>query len=168
MGAEHKAALVPLIMSTVALLTSPALSIANQQHTADYDQCIFAASKGVAGGLATHEMLHSCLEKFPGERSHNEDLPTEVLNRLDTDGGFGYGIFSGSIYNGNSDYTVTQVTLLLTPLPVESPFASVTREYNINVILQPLTKGALSVPIISDDTLEFSWKLIKARGYKTR
>ena len=168
MGTEHKAALVPLILSTVALLASPALSTANQQYTSDYDQCIFATAKGVTGGLATHEMIRSCLEKFPVERSHIGDLPTDILNRLDTDGGFGYGIFSGSIYNGNSDYTVTQVTLLLTPLPFASPFASVTREYNINVILQPLTKGALSVPIISDDTLEFSWKLIKARGYKTR
>ena len=146
---------------SVVLLISPGQSIANQTGPANYVQCIKAA-----GNMAGSEVARSCFEKFPGKVPEDEDLATEALGKLDTDGGFGYGIFSGSIYNGNSDYTVTQVTILLTPIPAGSPL--ITREYNIDVTVPPLTKGALSVALISDGTREFSWSLTKARGYKAR
>lgn len=150
---------------SVVLLLSPGQSIANQSGPATYAQCIKAAKKA-AGDLAASETARSCLEKFPGKVPEDENLTAEALGKLDTDGGFGYGIFSGSIYNGNSDYTVTQVTILLTPIPAESPL--ITREYNIDVTVQPLTKGALSVALISDGIRELSWSLTKARGYKAR
>jgi len=146
---------------SVALLLSPGQSSASQTAPVNYAQCIKAAANTVAS-----EAVRSCLEKFPGKVPEDKNLTAEALGKLDTDGGFGYGIFSGSIYNGNSDYTVTQVTLLLTPIPAGLPL--VTREYNIDVTVQPLTKGALSVALISDGTREFSWSLTKARGYKAR
>jgi hypothetical protein len=34
--------------------------------------------------------------------------------------------------------------------------------------LEPLAKGSLSMPVPSDNTLEYTWKITKARGYKTR
>ena len=146
---------------SVALLLSPGQSISIQTGPANYAQCI-----KVAGNTAASEAARSCLEKFPGKVLEDENLTAEALGKLDADGGSGYGIFSGSIYNGNSDYTVTQVTILLTPIPAGSPL--ITREYNIDVTVQPLTKGALSVSLISDGTREFSWSLTKARGYKAR
>lgn len=146
---------------SVALLLSPDQSIASQTGPANYAQCI-----KVAGNTAASEAARSCLEKFPGKVPEDENLTAEALGKLDADGGSGYGIFSGSIYNGNSDYTVTQVTILLTPIPAGSSL--ITREYNIDVTVQPLTKSALSVALISDVTREFSWSLTKARGYKAR
>ena len=146
---------------SVALLISPGQSIANQTGPANYAQCI-----KVAGNTAASEAVRSCLEKLPGKVPEDENLTAEALGKLDADGGSGYGIFSGSIYNGNSDYTVTQVTILLTPIPAGSSL--ITREYNIDVTVQPLTKSALSVALISDVTREFSWSLTKARGYKAR
>ncbi|MDO8437254.1 MAG: hypothetical protein Q7S69_03705 [Nitrosomonadaceae bacterium] len=157
---------MPLILSAVALLISPALSIASQPDPVNYDQCVLAATNKAVGDLAAREAVSSCREKLPGKVPEDENLTAEALGKLDTDGGFGYGIFSGSIYNGNSDYTVTQVTILLTPIPAGSPL--ITREYNIDVTVQPLTKGALSVALISDGTREFSWSLTKARGHKAR
>ncbi len=165
MKAAHRATAVPLILFAVALLISPGQSGANQTAPVNYAQCVKAAKKA-AGNTAASEAARSCLEKFPGKAPEDENLTAEALGKLDADGGSGYGIFSGSIYNGNSDYTVTQVTLLLTPIPAGSSL--ITREYNIDVTVQPLTKGALSVALISDGTREFSWSLTKARGYKAR
>ncbi len=166
MGAGRKATSVPLILFATALLLSPALSVASQPDPVNYDQCVLAATNKAVGDLAAREGAGSCRKKFLGKVPKDENLPSEALGKLDTDGGFGYGIFSGSIYNGNSDYTVTQVTLLLAPIPAGSSL--ITREYNIDVTVQPLTKGALSVALISDGTREFSWSLTKARGYKAR
>ena len=166
MGTGRKATSAPLILSAVALLISPALSVASQSDPVNYDQCVLAATNTAVGDLAAREAASSCREKFLGKVPEDENLTAEALGKLDADGGFGYGIFSGSIYNGNSDYTVTQVTILLTPIPAGSPL--ITREYNIDVTVQPLTKGALSVALISDGTREFSWNLTKARGYKAR
>ena len=158
MGMEYRAIVA---LFSVALLLSPDQSISSQTGPANYAQCI-----KVAGNTAASEAARSCLEKFPGKVLEDENLTAEALGKLDADGGSGYGIFSGSIYNGNSDYTVTQVTILLTPIPAGSPL--ITREYNIDVTVQPLTKSALSVALISDVTREFSWSLTKARGYKAR
>jgi hypothetical protein len=165
MDAGRKTTIVFLTLSAVALLISPVISTASPPEPVNHNQCVLAATNKVSA-MAVLEAVRSCHKKFPGEGSHVEDLPLEALGRLDADGGFGYGIFSGSIYNGNSDYTLTQVTLLLTPIPAAES-SLVTREYNINVTVQPLTKGALSVALISDGTREFSWSLTKARGYQT-
>ncbi|MEK7768283.1 MAG: hypothetical protein AAB286_01025 [Pseudomonadota bacterium] len=166
MRTGHKATSAPLLLFAAVLLLSPALSVASQPDPANYDQCVLAATNKAAGDLAALEAVNSCSEKFQEKGSQDEYLAAEALGKLDADGGFGYGIFSGSIYNGNSNYTVTQVTILLTLIPAGSPL--ITREYNIDVTVQPLTKGALSVALISDGTREFSWNLTKARGYKAR
>jgi hypothetical protein len=150
-----------VVLFSVVLLISPDQSIASQPGPANSAQCIEAADN-----TAASEATRSCREKFPRKVPEDENLTAEALGKLDTDGGFGYGIFSGSIYNGNSDYTVTQVTILLTPIPAGSPL--ITREYNIDVTVQPLTKGALSVALISDGIRELSWSLTKARGYQVR
>lgn len=147
-----------MALFATVLLLSPALSAASQP--VNHDQCMLAATNKAVGDLAER----SCREKFPEKGLQDENLAAEALGKLDADGGSGYGIFSGSIYNGNSDYTVTQVTILLTPIPAGSPL--ITREYNIDVTVQPLTKSALSVALISDGSREFSWSLTKARGYK--
>ena len=112
----------------------------------------------------------ACREKFPDTKFHDAELAPEVLGKLVIHAGFGYGIFNGSIYNGNSDYTVTQITILLAPMrKKEAAGASVEgKEYHIDLNLEPFTKGALSMPIPSDNTLEYSWRLTTARGYKTR
>lgn len=166
MRTGHKVTSAALILFAAALLLIPALSVASQSDPLNYDQCVLVATNKAVGDLAARKTVNFCSEKFQEKGSQDEYLTAEALGRLDADGGFGYGIFSGSIYNGNSDYTVTQVTLLLTPIPAGSPL--ITKEYNIDVAMQPLTKGALSVALISDGTREFSWSLTKARGYKVR
>ncbi|MBA3757103.1 MAG: hypothetical protein H0X02_13165, partial [Nitrosomonas sp.] len=44
------------------------------------------------------------------------ELPDEAIQKLKIDAGFGWGIFNGSIYNGNESYSVTQLTVSMVPI----------------------------------------------------
>ncbi|SER65565.1 hypothetical protein SAMN05421690_10495 [Nitrosomonas sp. Nm51] len=105
------------------------------------------------------------------------ELPAETISKLRIDAGFGWGIFSGSIYNGNSEYTVTQLDVSMEPIhdhhTMEMTHAghAVSHEPRIKQIrmnLLPLTKGAISM-VLDDDVVhvhDFKWEVIKAYGYK--
>ena len=111
-----------------------------------------------------------CEKRLENVRSNELDLPSDALNKLVVHAGFGWGIFSGTIFNGNKDYAVTGVTVRLTPATnnQSEPVASSGREYDIALALEPLAKGSLSMPVPSDNTLEYMWKITKARGYQAR
>jgi hypothetical protein len=156
--------LFPLI-----LLMSVDLSADSLPGPDNYDQCVLGSTKGITDNKDA-ETARACREKFPETKFQDMELAPEALGKLITHAGFGYGIFSGSIYNGNGDYTITQITIVLAPMrKKEAAGASVEgREYHIDLSLEPFTKGALSMPIPSDNTLEYTWTLVNARGYKTR
>ncbi len=152
------------------LLVSPNLPAGSLPDPGGYDQCLQESMKGITSDRAAAIAMRACRKESPENKVTEADLPADAFSKLVTHAGFGYGAFSGSIYNGNGDYTVTQVTVLIAPLePGKGTGASVSgKEYNIELTVQPLSKGALSMPIPSDNTLEYSWKVVKARGYKTR
>lgn len=153
----------------LVLLIPPDLSARSLPDPDSYDQCVLESRNGITDNKDAETAKKACREKFPDTKFQDMELPPGALGKLIIHAGFGYGIFSGSIYNGNSDYTVTQITILLAPMRrKEAAGASVDdKQYEIDLSLQPLTKGALSMPITSDNTLEYSWKLATARGYKT-
>lgn len=152
------------------LLASPNLLAGSLPDPGGYDQCLQESMKGITSDRAAAIAMRACRKESAENRVTEADLPADVFSKLVTHAGFGYGAFSGSIYNGNGDYTVTQVTVFIAPMdPAKGAEASVNgKEYNIGLTAQPLSKGALSMPIPSDNTLEYSWKVVKARGYKTR
>ena len=152
------------------LLVSPNLPAGSLPDPEGYDQCVQESMKGITSNHAADLAMRACREKSLEGKFTDADLSADTFSKLVTHAGFGYGAFSGSIYNGNSDYTVTQVTILIAPMESKKAVeASVTgKEYNIKLTIQPRGKGALSMPIPSDNTLEYSWKVVKARGYKTR
>ncbi len=156
--------LFPLI-----LLISVDLSADSLPGPDNYDQCVLESRNGITDNKDAETAKKACREKFPDTKFQDMELAPETLGKLIIHAGFGYGIFSGSIYNGNSDYTVTQITILLAPMRRKEAAAAYVddKQYKIDLSLQPLTKGALSMPITSDNTLEYSWKLATARGYKT-
>ena len=161
---------LPLFIFGLVLLISPNLCARSLPESSNYHQCVLESTKGVTGNSAMEIAKSASREKFPDTKFHDAELAPEVLGKLVIHAGFGYGIFNGSIYNGNSDYTLTQITILLAPMgKKESADVSVDgKKYNIDLTVQPLTKGALSMPIPSDNTLEYTWTLVNARGYKTR
>lgn len=163
------ALLVPL-----ALLSLPGMAATNLPDAGAYsgafERCLRDAMKGVTSDRAADKVTRACREQTPGRATDEINLPPAALAKLVVHAGFGWGIFSGTLYNGNSDYVITQITVLLTPMRksnvAEAPAEG--REYNIALAVQPLTKAALSMPIPSDKTLEYSWKIVKARGFKIR
>jgi hypothetical protein len=137
----------------------------------DYNQCInrSGSAKGKSGQNTASETEAGCEKRLENVGSNELDLPSDALNKLVVHAGFGWGIFSGTIFNGNKDYALTRVTVLLTP-PTNKSDQSLAngREYDIALALEPLAKGSLSMPVPSDNTLEYTWKITKARGYKAR
>ena len=111
---------------------------------------------------------HSCPKKLSESEPDSAQLPPGALGRLDARGGFGYGIFSGTLRNDNPEYTVTQVTVVITPAgkPSGAGQLETAREYNLVLVLNPNSTGSLSMLLPSDHIQEYSWKITKACGYK--
>lgn len=143
---------------------------ASRAYSEAFEQCLRNAMKGVTSDRAAEEAARVCREQLPEGQAGEIDLPADALAKVIVHAGFGWGIFSGSLYNGNRNYALTQITVELTPAKksnaAEAPAEG--REYTIALAVQPIAKAALSLPIPSDNTLEYSWKITKARGFKTR
>jgi hypothetical protein len=161
------------MLAPLLLLSLPGTSATNSPDSGAFKECLSDAMKGVTSDRAADEVTRACREQSEQFREGEPDdmsLPSSVLEKLVVHAGFGWGIFSGTLYNGNSDYAITQITVLLTPMRksnvAEAPAEG--REYNIALAVQPLTKAALSMPVPADNTLEYSWKIVKARGFKIR
>jgi hypothetical protein len=153
----------------LSLAISLEASAPSHAATDGYSQCIDRSTKGKSGQNTASATEAGCEQRSENVGTEELDLPADALGRLDVSAGFGWGIFSGTIFNGNKDYALTGVTVLLTP-PTnkfdQTPANG--REYDIALALEPLAKGSLSMPVPSDNTLEYTWKITKARGYKAR
>ncbi|MBA4143354.1 MAG: hypothetical protein H0X43_10225 [Nitrosospira sp.] len=158
------------LFAPLMFLISLDTSAESRPDTESYGQCVLESMKGITSDRAEANTLRACREKFAEERLTDTELPADALDKLIVHAGFGWGIFSGSLYNGNSDYTITRITVLLTSMgngKGPKAFADGSK-HDINLTVQPLAKGALSMPVSSDNTLEYLWKIASARGYKTR
>lgn len=122
-------------------------------------------------GLAacTHETQVSCHE------ADSVQLPTDAIAKLQINAGFGWGIFSGTIYNGNSEYLITQMTVHMTPIhdhhmEMMGDMSHEPKAHKINLNLRPLSKSALSMALEGDDTHvhDFEWEILQVLGHKTR
>ncbi len=125
--------------------------------------------------------------KAPCCQSTNEksdkwiELPESAIEKLQIDAGFGWGIFSGSIYNGNEHYHLTRLVVSMTPIhghghghgdhhmDMHASMSHDPREYSITLDVSPKSKGAISMPLPNEDAHihDFDWKIIKVMGYST-
>jgi hypothetical protein len=159
-----------LIIRSLSLAISLEASAPSHAATGDYNQCIDRSAKGKSVRNTASAPQAGCEKRLENVGSEELDLPSDALNKLVVHAGFGWGIFSGTIYNGNKDYALTGVTVLLTPATNNKSNQTPAngREYDIALALTTLAKGSLSMPVPSDNTLEYTWKITKARGYKAR
>lgn len=117
-----------------------------------------------------------CTQSSDSRQSCRVELPVEAVQKLKIDAGFGWGIFNGSIYNGNENYHITQLTLSMVPIhnhhhgDMHASMSHDPRVHHIDLDLPPVTKGALSMPLPSEDIHihDFKWEIIKVTGYSTR
>ena len=108
------------------------------------------------------------------QQSEAIELPAEAINNLKIEAGFGWGIFSGTIYNGSSEYLITQLTVNMTPIhddhmEMMGHMSHEPKTHQINLNLAPLSKSALSMALEGDDTHvhDFDWEILQVMGHKT-
>lgn len=95
----------------------------------NYEECILESMKGVTGDVAARQIAQACRKKFPNSPaddkkpkrrffSWEKKLSEYNLSQISGNAGPGYGnYFSGNMYNGNTDITITQVTIRIsTPM----------------------------------------------------
>ncbi|MCC7091329.1 MAG: hypothetical protein IT524_05110 [Nitrosomonas sp.] len=104
------------------------------------------------------------------------ELPKDAVEKLDITAGFGWGIFSGTVYNGNQNYQVTQLVVSMTPIhghhhgDMHATMSHEPKVHQINLEIPPLSKGALSMPLANEDSHihDFDWTIIKVMGHAVR
>jgi len=104
------------------------------------------------------------------------ELPKDAVEKLDINAGFGWGIFSGTVYNGNENYHVTQLVVSMTPIhghhhgDMHSSMSHEPKVHHINLEIPPQSKGALSMPLANEDNHihDFDWTILKVMGYAVR
>jgi len=101
------------------------------------------------------------------------ELPQDAIQKLKIDAGFGWGIFSGTIYNGNDNFHITQLVVSMTPvhdhhhMHMHANMSHDAKVHHIDLDLPPLSKGALSMALPDDvaGVHDFNWEILKVTGY---
>ncbi len=123
------------------------------------------------------ENLASCVDEAQVSCyvKNSVQLPADAIAKLQIDAGFGWGIFSGTIYNGNSEYLVTQLTVNMTPIndhhmEIMGEMSHEPKAHKIDLSLAPLSKTALSMALKGDDTHvhDFEWEILQVLGHKIK
>ena len=140
--------MLPILLASLPLIPLTATHV---------NAASFPAQDNSAGDAGKH----SCPKKLSGSESDSMPLPPGALARLDARG--------GTLHNANAEYTVTQVTVLVTRGGKLIPASSETgREYDLPLAVKPNSTGSLSMLLPSDHTREYSWKITKACGYRVK
>ena len=94
--------------------------------------------RGVTSNVAASEIRHSCRERFPGKSDATRDPQelgaSEVAAITGQAGVDQFRNFSGRLYNGNKDITITQVRINVT-IKDEGKFVS--RIYAEDLTISP-------------------------------
>jgi hypothetical protein len=133
---------------------------------------LIVAHTAIAGESPT---AASCCQQSGTTQSSLAELPAEAIQKLKIDAGFGWGIFSGTIFNGNDNFHITQLVVSMTPvrdghhMHMHADMSHDPKIHHIDLELPPASKGALSMPLTGDDVHihDFKWEVIKVIGYQT-
>ena len=149
----------------------PSISLAGWFGPSNFDECVLESMKGVTNDVAATAIIRSCHAKFPVKMSVDSEVPENVVRQLGGGASLdNYGFFSGTIYNGNSEWTITQITIAISPKTKEkiSDPLIPAKEYNIDESIPPLTERSFSVKASPRGSDTFGWSITKARGHKNR
>jgi len=119
----------------------------------------------------------SCMQQTDSAGTCSYELPNGIINELTIDAGFGWGIFSGTIYNGNDKYTITQLNVSMEPIhddhhmemmgDMHHAMSHEIKVHEIKMNLRPMAKSAISMALPNEDVHihDFNWEVIKVFGY---
>ena len=151
--------------NTLLVLLMVSHNATASQTQSDTDPCVHQPNSVQSGKSESSCHKH---------QSNLIELPDEAIQKLKIDAGFGWGIFSGTIYNGNENYHVTQLVVSMVPIhnhhhmEMHAAMLHEPKVHQIDLELPPLSKGALSMPLTGDDihVHDFKWEIIKVMGYQ--
>jgi hypothetical protein len=133
----------------------------------NYDECILKSMEGVSSNYAAAEIKRVCRRKFPAPEVEVSELPAENRHALKGRAAIREdGYFGGNIYNGDSEWTITQVTIKLTPKNPDGSEGAKddgARSYNVDVSIPPLSTATFSFFV--GDVKQYAWKIASARGH---
>lgn len=148
------------VVSFIAAVVFPVAAVAGLLGAKNFDDCILESMKGATSDRAAALIARSCRKKFPSaELSY-----TQLQNLTGRAGKSSYdNTFSGSLYNGNTDIVVTEVTIGVT---TTISGKEVTRDYTTTFLtIQPQSTGQFFIKIIAgDEGADYSWSIRGARG----
>jgi hypothetical protein len=127
----------------------------------------------LSGGVVADVL---CIQQEDSVAPCSYELPRDSIDQLKIDAGFGWGIFSGSIYNGDSMHLITRLVVSMEPIHDHHhmdmmgdmhAMSHETKIHEIKMNLPPLTKGAISMALPAEDAPihDFKWEVIKVYGY---
>ena len=156
-----------IVMMIGLFLTLPAE--AGLFGPSNYDECITESMKGVTSDVAARAIIKSCRKRFPKKQKKcppSRDLSNEQLSKITGRAGLSFGnYYAGDLYNGNRDFTITEISVNVT---TKIGGKKVQSEYLDNVHIPPLTSGDFGFKIIvGDKDADYSWGIVEAKGYKS-
>ena len=158
-----------IIIVAFSVLLPPALVSAGWVGPSDYDECILDSMKGVTSDKAALLIVRSCRAKFPSSNQQPADtrvLSNEELLLLTGRAGISSsfrGFFSGTIYNGNKNITVTEIKVRVSTTISGKLVSNV---YTSVVNIEPETTGTVSFHLIEGDAgANYPWTIAGAVGH---
>jgi hypothetical protein len=155
---------LPIIFAVAAI---PFTVIAAFFGPRSYDDCVTSSMRGVTSDVAARAIIQSCRSRFP-DKHEDADIAPELISRLSGRMGFDSPtVFSGNIYNGIEQMNVTQLTIAIT-FKGKSASQNVTREYNVEVFIEPLTTSRIVVAVDPEQMAGYEWSIVRAKGRKSK
>jgi hypothetical protein len=141
----------------------------------NYSDCILSSMKNVTSDVAARAIELSCRKKFSDQTVRDAEIPRTALSRISGSSSFNEGhgyssTFSGNLYNGNSEWIISQVTLELTFISKDktASIPAQTLALNINNTIQPLEHISFCLTLKANELKFDSWSVVSARGSKIR
>lgn len=152
--------------------------VACQCDPSSYNDCILKAVKAGMSDSAVRLVKVACRQKFPEEptpRVPATPLPDEAKAKLKGRLGPSLGsLWRGNLYNGNTEWTVQEVELIVND-PIDEAFSLLkenrtddimSSRYRVSVEVPPLTNVDFTVSVNWPQDRPFQWRLDSAKGHK--
>lgn len=158
----------PTLTKTLLIFFCVLTSGCNQISEGDtYEDCILKNMRGVQGDVGARLIWDSCRKKFPEvgqSRTNARELKPGEISAITGRAALSYGkSFSGNLYNGNKDLTVTQIELQIN---TKEGGKDVTRLYTSDLKIPAQSAKDFSFQIVvGDQGSEHSWRIMNAKGY---
>jgi len=131
----------------------------------DYDDCILKNMKDAKDETAAKMIANSCFEKYyksePVKKCQSRELLPSEISKVQVRGGPGYKtIFSLSIYNGNENVTLQEITIAITGSNYQSP-----QVYKTDTFVDALSANSdVSVHTAYNPTGKVGFQILSIKG----